>query len=392
MQTSDKTSLREIAGLFLKLGVIGFGGPAAHIAMMEDEVVRRKGWMDRAQFLDLVGATNLIPGPNSTEMAIHIGYIRRGWRGLLLAGVCFILPAAVLTTALAWAYVKFGNLPQVAPLIYGIQPAVLVVILSAVLKLGRSAVKNRQLAIIGTIVLALALLGLNEILALLLGSLIGLIWLSYLSRRVENQIAPAWIGPLVSARLTPFAKIFSPEQLQTEAGPALWQLGLIFLKVGSVLYGSGYVLVAFLEGDLVQKYGWLTQSQLLDAVAIGQFTPGPVLTTATFIGYILLGPAGALVSTIAIFAPSFLFVILLNPVIPRLRQSHWTSGFLDAVNVSAIGLIVAVLLQLSRSTLVDWESWLITVILGFLAFVLRLSSAWLILIGAGLGWILLVIA
>jgi chromate transporter len=304
---------------------------------------------------------------------------------LLLAGICFILPAALLTTALAWAYVKFGTLPAVAPLISGVKPAVLVIILVALFRLGKSAVKSISLAVIGFLVLLLALFGFNEILALLFGAVAGTVWLLYLRGQLGTL---AMIAPLALSRLAA-EKILQPGGFQETTVPTLWQLGGFFLKIGSVLLGSGYILVAFLESDLVREYGWLTQTQLMDAIAIGQFTPGPVLTTATFIGYLLLGPAGAFVATVAIFAPSFLFVVLLNPLVPRLRGSPWASGFLDAVNVSAVGLMGAVLLQLGRSTLVGWEAWLITLVLALLAFYARLSSAWLVLIGAGLGWILL---
>ena len=372
------TRLIELARLFLKLGAIGFGGPAAHISMMEDEVVNRRQWMDRSQFLDLVGATNLIPGPNSTEMAIHIGYIRAGWQGLILAGICFILPAVLITGGFAWVYVTFGTLPQIYPLFYGIKPAVLAVILNAVWRLGKTALKNRKLLIIALAVSILVFLGVNEIISLLLGALLGMLWLK-LSDQKSGTKLHSWILHY------PFYLLLSSTSVPVT--PPLWQLGLFFLKIGSVLFGSGYVLVAFLEGGLVNERGWLTQQQLLDAIAIGQFTPGPVLSTATFIGYIISGLPGSIVATIAIFLPSFIFVAALNPLIPRLRASKWTAAFLDAVNVSSIALMAVVTVKLAAATLIDGISILIAIIAVVLAIRWRVNSAWLVLGGALIGWI-----
>ena len=315
-------SLGEIARLFLKLGVIGFGGPAAHIAMMEDEVVERRGWLSRQHFLDLIGATNLIPGPNSTEMTMHVGYERGGWRGMLTAGGCFILPAVLLTGTLGWLYVTYGSLPEVQPFLVGINPAVLAVIIGALWRLGKKAVTGWRLVPIGVGVAALLVAGLGEVLALLIGGGLGTLWLVFGERergrgeegedgergkkKSETRNLKHETKPLNPEPQTPNPKppTRPPSQaliplLAVQAVGAgatsvsLWKLGLFFLKVGAILYGSGYVLVAFLEGDLVEGYGWLTQTQLLDAIAIGQFTPGPVLTTATFIGYILAGVPGA---------------------------------------------------------------------------------------------------
>jgi chromate transporter len=371
--------LVELTQLFLKLGIIGFGGPAAHIAMMEDEVVTRRNWMTRDHFLDIVGATNLIPGPNSTEMTMHVGYHRAGWPGLIVAGSCFILPAVLITAALAWGYVQFGSLPQVAPFLIGIKPAILVIILGAVWKLGQKALKGWRLAVIGIGVLAAVFLGVNEVIALLGGGLIGMLWL---------RLSERWLGQ-AAALLLPIPGLRGglADHLQAGQPPNLWELFLFFLKIGSILYGSGYVLVALLEGGLVHDLGWLTQQQLLDAIAIGQFTPGPVLSTATFIGYLILGPPGAIVATAGIFLPSFIFVGLLNPIIPRLRQLSWTAAFLDAVNISAVALILAVLINLGRTTLTAWPAWVIAILATVATFRFKLSSAWVVLGGAVLGWL-----
>lgn len=371
--------MKELITLFFRLGCTAFGGPAAHIAMMEDEVVERRGWLSRQRFLDLVGATNLIPGPNSTEMALHIGYDRAGWRGMLASGAAFILPAAVITGALGWLYVRFGSLPDVEPWVVGIEAAVLAVLLSAVWRLSRKAVKGWRLLVIGAAVTASALYGWNPILVLFGGGILGALWLRFTAPR-----ATAAFGlPLATVQAVPevSAAVADP----ATAGPTLTALGLLFLKIGSVLYGSGYVLIAFLQESVVERYAWITQSQLLDVVALGQLTPGPVLTTATVIGYMTCGVPGAVVATVAIFLPSFVFVAILNPLIPKLRKSVWMSAFLDAVNVSAVGLMVAVLVQLGRGAL---EEWLPRLILGLALFAIlrfRVGSPWVVLGGALLG-------
>ncbi len=380
MKNTVKSGLVPLALLFLKLGIIGFGGPAAHIAMMEDEVVARRRWMTRDQFLDLVGATNLIPGPNSTEMAIHVGYIQGGLAGLLIAGVCFIGPAVIITGIIAWFYSQYGNLPQVAPFFVGIQPIIIAVIIQAVWNLGKKALKNRLLWVIAAIVIGLVFLGVNEMIALLFGGVLGIISqglrlnffllgitsIALVSDKVENN----------TANLT--------------------QLGLFFLKVGSILFGSGYLLVAFLQSELVDKYGWLTQQELLDAIAVGQFTPGPVLSTSTFIGYQILGLPGAIVSTLAIFLPSFIFVLILNPLIPKLRQSRRAGAFLDAVNASAVALMVAVIIDLCRKSLlepmgifpVNITAIFMTILATILLLKYKVNSTWLILGGALTGFLL----
>ena len=389
----NKNSIVELIRLFLKLGTIAFGGPAAHIAMMEDEVVRRRKWITREHFLDLVGATNLIPGPNSTEMAIHIGYIRAGVSGLIASGLSFILPAVLITGALAWVYVSFGSIPQVAPFLFGIKPAVIAVILVAVIRLGRTAAKNVQLIVIGAVAAAASLSGMNEILTLLSGGIIGII--IYRIKKSDGKRISGWIIPLLSQIFPIFKSSEAKAAVAVSAtgiiGISLWKLGLFFLKVGSVLYGSGYVLIAFLEGGLVKDYGWLTQQQLLDAVAVGQFTPGPVLSTATFVGYIVSGVPGALVSTAAIFLPSFIFVLLLNPIIPRLRASKMMSAFLDAVNVSAIGLMAAVVIHLASAALADWRAILIGLATTTAGLRFNINAAWLVAGGAVAGWFLQII-
>jgi len=371
-------SLNEIAMVFLKLGVVGFGGPAAHIAMMEDEVVNRKQWLDRGHFLDLVGATNLIPGPNSTEMALLIGYLTKGYSGLVIAGISFILPAVLITGILAFIYQKFGSLPQVNPFLIGIKPVVIAIIFNALWKLGKKAIKTWQLFCIGLLVVGLIVGGINEIIALLLGGIIGMLWLGFSG------------SALFSSAMIFLLSTNTP----TSDHPKLWQLGLFFLKVGSVLFGSGYVLVAFLEGELVQKYQWLTQQQLLDAIAIGQLTPGPVLSTATFIGYIILGLPGAIVATVAIFFPSFIIVLLIKPLIPRLRNSKWTGAFLDAVNVSAVALMGVVIYRLAIITLnqpwgnlnFNLPGLCLIILSGVLLIRFKISSPLLILVGGLLGF------
>lgn len=387
MSESTTVRLWELATLFFKLGAIGFGGPAAHIAMMEDEVVNRRQWLTREHYLDLIGATNLIPGPNSTEIAIHIGYIHAGLLGLIVAGVCFILPAVSVTAAFAWVYVQYGQFPQVAPLLYGIKPAILAIIFGAMWRLGKRAAKSRKLIIVGLVVLLGLFLGLNELLSLLLGGLLGMSWLRLGSG--SNLGATILISPLISS--VPLSTAATP--INT-TNVSVWQLALFFLKVGSVLYGSGYVLVAFLQGGLVENLGWLTQQQLLDAIAIGQFTPGPVLSTATFIGYVIAGIPGALAATLGIFLPSFVFVAILNPIIPRLRASRWLGAFLDAVNISSVALMLAVTVELALGIFIlpkggiDWLAVLISLVAGFLVVRLRLNAVWIVLGGAITGLIL----
>jgi chromate transporter len=367
----------ETSRLMLKLGCLAFGGPSAHIAMLEDEVVERRGWMSRQHFLDLVGATNLIPGPNSTEMMMHIGYERHGWFGILLSGALFVLPAAMLTTLLAWSYVELGNLPRVAPLLWGIKPAVLVVILGAIWRLGTRALNGWRKVFIGLAVLIGVAVGFNEILVMFSGALLGALWL-----RATSQ-DPLWSGLL----LLPSMMVPSGRGDAGVEVVGLGQLFLYFLKIGSILYGSGYVLVAFLEGGLVDRLGWITSNQLIDAIAVGQMTPGPVLTTATFIGYLLLGVPGAAVATVAIFLPSGLFVGLLNRLVPKLRQNSWTASFLDAVNVAAVALMAGVIVKLGSVALASWPSWLIAMLAALAFFRLRVPAYWLVAGGGAIGYL-----
>jgi chromate transporter len=370
----------ELAGFFLKLGMIAFGGPAAHIAMMDAEVVRKRGWLTREQFLDLLGAANLIPGPSSTEMAIYIGLVRAGWRGLIVAGTCFILPAMVIVLALAVAYVQYGALPQVVWLLYGVKPVIIAIVIQALWGLGTKAVKGPLTGTVAVAVIVLSLLGVSPVLLLFAGGLLVMALSNLRQAWAERVGAIALVGPIV---LNASSTSAAAATAGASAPVSLWSLTTFFLKVGSILFGSGYVLLAFLRADLVQHWRWLTDQQLIDAIAVGQFTPGPVFTTATFIGYVVAGFPGAILATIGIFLPSFLLVAVSYPVIPRLRRSSWAAGFLDGVNVASLGLMAAVTWQLGRAALVDG----VTIALGLLAtlavFMLRVNSAWLVL-GGGL--------
>jgi chromate transporter len=368
--------LRELAALFLRLGATAFGGPAAHIAMMHDEVVTRRRWVSEERFLDLLGATNLIPGPNSTEMAIHIGLLRAGWPGLLVAGTCFIVPAMLIVLALAWAYVRYGATTAGEALLYGIEPVVVAIVAQALLRLGATATKRSVLLIlVGAATFILYLLGVNELVLLAgAGVVIALIRAAGRARASELRT----VVPLITG-VVPLAAAADRTSV------ALWRLFLEFLKLGAVVYGSGYVLFAFLQGDLVDGLGWLTRQQLLDALAVGQLTPGPVFTTATFIGYLLGGVAGALVATLGIFVPGFVFVALLQPIVRLMRRSAWTGDLLDGVNVGAVGLMAGVTVQLARTAFVDVPTVLFAV--GALAVLLRfkVNSGWVVLAGAVLG-------
>lgn len=377
-ENSHPGTIRELVGLFLKLGCIGFGGPAATIAMMDDEVVSRRGWLSRDHFLDLVGATNLIPGPNSTEMAMHVGYERRGFAGLAAAGTSFILPAALITGVMGWLYAEYGALPEVEPFLLGIKPSVIAIILAALWRLGKAALKSSALVAISVGVAGALLLGVDEIIALLGGGLLGIVWL----RTLELRTAHAHVGLAGLAAFGVAAMQSSGQEV------SLWKLSLFFLKVGCVLYGSGYVLIAFLEGDLVETYGWLTRQQLLDAVAIGQVTPGPVLTTATFIGVFLAGFPGGALATLAIFLPSFVFVAILNPLIPKLRRSPIMASFLDAINVSALALMLVVTFRLGVAVLTSWPPWVIFAVAAVLVFRYRLNAATIVVGGGALGYAL----
>lgn len=366
-------TLPEIAKIFFKLGCIGFGGPAVHIAMMEEEVVKKRRWISPEHFLDLVGATNLIPGPNSTEMTMHCGHERGGWKGLVVAGICFIVPAVMITGVIAWAYQRYGDLPDVQPFLYGIKPAIIAVIVALMISLGKKALKTTTLGVIGGAALVATLAGVNEILVLFGAGLLGIL-LFFMRNRPDGIQA------------------FSPGALLLVAaasdGFSNWKLFWTFLKVGSILYGSGYVLFAFLDAELVSK-GLLSKQQLIDAIAVGQFTPGPVFSAATFIGWQLGGLWGAVAATVGIFLPSFLFVAFLNPLIPRLRKSKVMSAFLDTVNIASVAIIFAVAIEMGKETFLDWR----TIVIAILGFVItfyfkKLNTAFIVLGGAAMGYAL----
>ncbi|MEJ6791956.1 MAG: chromate efflux transporter [Lacinutrix sp.] len=367
-------NLKEVASVFFKLGCFAFGGPAAHIAMMEDEVVTKRKWMTRDYFLDLIGTTNLIPGPNSTEMTMHCGYERAGKKGLFVAGIAFIFPAVIITALLAYLYVECGKLPEVEPFVFGIKPAVLAIIASAVLKLGKKAVKTIELTIIGLLVLTASLFGVNEVFALLSAGILGMLYF-YFKNKVSaslNSFYPFLLSSTLGLTLSKISAI-----------NVFW----VFLKVGAILYGSGYVLFAYLDAELVTR-GWLTRVELIDAIAVGQFIPGPVLSTSTFIGYQLSGFPGALAATTGIFLPSFLFVLILNPFIPKMRKSKLLRYFLDAVNVAAVAVMLAVLLVMTKEIVLDWKGVVIALIGALLVFKTKVSPIWIIIIGSVLGFVL----
>jgi chromate transporter len=362
----------ELVRLFGRLGFTAFGGPAAHISMMHDEVVTRRRWLDDQRFLDLVGVTNLIPGPNSTEMTMHIGHERAGWRGLIAAGAAFILPAAVIVLAFAWAYVEYGDTPSGEALLYGIKPVVVVIVAQALIKLGRAAVTGWLTGVIGAAAAAAYLVGFNELAILALGGLLVLTLRSITDAQLMS-LAPVWgLGWLAAA---------SPGGDPISLG----RLFLVFLKAGAFLYGSGYVLLAFLHNDLVDGLRVLTDQQLLDAIAIGQFTPGPVFTTATFIGYVLAGFPGAVVATVGVFLPAFIFVGAVTPLARRVRERMWTAALLDGVNAAALGLMAGVTSQLVVDALVDPLTVGIGVVAGVLLWRTRVNSAWLVVGGGGVG-------
>jgi len=377
-EVKPERPLVELAGLFLRLGTTAFGGPAAHVAMMEDEVVRRRNWLTREEFLDLLGATNLIPGPNSTEMAIHIGHRRAGWPGLVVAGVCFILPAACIVSVIAWAYVRYGQLPRVEGILYGVKPVIIAIVAQALLGLGRTALKTKTLAAIAIAAAALNFYGVNELLILF-----GTGFLLLFLRRPAGTSPPPGPALLGASPALPLAA--SAGAAGAAASFGLWPMFLFFLKVGSVLFGSGYVLLAFLRADLVDRWGWLTENQLLDAVAVGQVTPGPVFTTATFIGYLLAGGPGAVVATVGIFLPAFFFVAISGPLVPRLRRWPATAAFLDGVNAASLALMAVVTWQLGVVAVRDWLTAGLALVSMVLLFHWRLNSTWLVIGGAVIG-------
>jgi chromate transporter len=371
--------LKQIALSFLRLGATAFGGPAAHIALMEEEFVRRRGWVSHADFLDMLGASNLVPGPSSTEMAIHIGHQRAGWKGLVVAGVCFILPAMLIVMACAWAYARFGSLPQVQSVLYGVKPVIIAVVLQALWVLGRTAIKNSFLLTVGLVGTTAGIAGENVLAILLTAGLVTVLQTWIKERRLSSNLL---------AIPMPTKSLIAAIPVLAAAVPiSLSALFLVFLKFGAVIFGSGYVLLAFLQADLVDRLHWLTRAQLLDAVAVGQVTPGPVFTTATFIGYLLGGVRGAVVATAGVFLPGFLFVAASRPLIPRIRRSEIAGAFLDGVNVGAVALMIAVTWQLSRAALVDFPTVAIAALSAVVLIYFRINSAWLVFAGGLIGLI-----
>jgi chromate transporter len=372
---STRPKLADLALFFLKLGTIAFGGPAAHIAIMEDELVRRRQWLSRSEFLDLLALANLLPGPSSTELAIFIGYRFGGFAGLLLAGMCFILPAFLMVSVLASIYVRYGHLPAALGILYAIKPVVIAIVLQALWRLGRAAVKSRMLAAIAVLAFAACMLGASPI-EILLGSLVvAAIW--YLFKKYPIKI----MSPSVPFPILPLAGASAPTV-------GLLPILLTFAKLGCIVFGSGYVLLAFLRSDLVVHHHWLTESQLLDSVAVGQVTPGPVFTTATFIGYILAGPAGAVVATVGIFAPAFVFVAVAAPLTRKLRESKFAALALDNLNMASLALMAFVTCQLAKSAIVDWTTLAIAIVSATLLLTLNMNSAWLVAGGALVGLLL----
>jgi chromate transporter len=375
----DRTHLREVAQVFLKLGTLAFGGPAAHIGMMRDEVVRRRRWLSDQEFLDLLGAANLIPGPNSTEMTIFLGAHRAGWRGLIIGGVSFILPAMLIVTIFGWLYVNYGSLPQMGWLLYGVKPIMVAIIAQAVWELGKRAVKGPLTLSVGLIALVLYALGAGEIPLLIIGGVLVML--------IQNRSRLRWLGgapaviplgmgssltPIMSAAATPFSYA---------------QLFWSFFKIGAVLYGSGYVLIAFMQTEFVQNLGWLTNQQLLDAIVVGQITPGPLFTSATFVGFLLGGVPGAVIATIGIFLPSFILVAIVRPFVPRLRQSPWFGALLDGVNVVSLALVVGVTIGLARVSLIDPLTIALAVLSLLVLLRFKINSTWLVLGGALIGFL-----
>ncbi|MGN6213995.1 chromate efflux transporter [Parafilimonas sp.] len=372
----ENNALKEIAKLFLKLGFTAFGGPAAHTAMMREEIVVKRNWLTEQQFLDIMGATNLIPGPNSTELAIHLGKEKGGWKGLLVAGSCFILPSVFITGIFAWLYKLYGQLPQVEPFVYGIKPAIIAIILAAIYPLGKQSLKSTELGIIGVLVLALSFFVFNEIL-LMFGA--GFLFTFYTSVKQKKTLSSLLPFPFLQV---PVTSIIAATNLNL-----FWS----FLKIGATLYGSGYVLFAFLDTELVSR-GLLTRQQLIDAIAVGQFTPGPVTSSVTFIGYQINGIVGAMISTFAVFLPSFVFVALLNPFLKLMRNSKLFSSFLDAVNIASVALILSVCLVMAKETITGWRTIVIAVTSIMLTFGYRkINTVFIVLGGSLLGYLLTLI-
>jgi chromate transporter len=386
---SPAPPMSQLAAFFLKLGTLAFGGPAAHIALMEDELVRRRRWVSRADFLDLLAVANLLPGPSSTELAIFIGYRLRGLRGLLAAGFCFILPAFLMVMGLAWCYVHYGKLPAVTGILAGVQPVVIAVVLQALYRLGKTALKTNELIAIAILAIAAMALGISPLAVLAGAAGVSAIGFTLRGREATKPI------PLIAVTSAPILTTTAV------AGISLAGIFLAFLKVGSIVFGSGYVLLAYLQDDLVVHRHWLTSAQLLDAVAVGQVTPGPVFTTATFIGYILSGPRGAAVATVGIFAPAFLFVAVAGPLIRHLRRSRLAGALLDGLNAASLGLMAFVTWQLAwaaivhshpnRAPTIDWLALFLAITASVLLIRFTINSAWLIAAGAAIGLLRMVV-
>ena len=376
---NEQPSLAELALVFLKLGTTAFGGPAAHIAMMEDEFVRKRRWISEAEFLDRLAAASLIPGPSSTEVAIFIGQAKRGWAGLVIGGCSFIIPAAVLVTLIAAVYARFGSLPQVEGVLYGIKPAVIAIILQALWNLARTAIKSKPLATIGVLAVVLNGFGVSPLIVLAFAGIASgaAAWFK-MQKQVSLTAIPAFgkLGLLLGTALA--------------AVPvSLPRLFLSFLKIGAIVFGSGYVLLAFLRTEFIERLHWLTEKQLIDAVAVGQFTPGPVFTTATFIGYLVAGIPGALLATLGVFLPGFALVALSGRLLPKLRHSVWVAAILDGVVVGSLALMAVVAWQLGRAAIVDWRTLTILIASSIVVLRFRVNPAFVIA-GAGMiGWLLL---
>ena len=385
---SPSGRLKELARVFLKLGLIAYGGPAAHVGLMENELVRRRQWLTHEEFADLLAAANLIPGPNSTEMAIYVGQRRAGFAGLVVAGACFILPAMLIVMALAWGYTRYGRLPEVGGILYGVKPVIIVIVAQALASLVARAVKSPLHAALGLAALVPGFLALNELLILAGAGLVGLVLFSLPRDRSGAKALLLVLPPLPGLRQVILGAVAAAPAAGAAGSFGLLPLFLFFLKVGAVLYGSGYVLLAFLRADLVERWHWLSEAQLLDAVAAGQITPGPLFTTATFIGYVLGGPWAAALATLGIFLPAFVFVAVSGPIIPRLRQSKLAGAFLDGVVVASLALMAVVTWHLGRAALIDIPTVALALLSGGLLFVLRVNSAWLVLGGAAVGLVL----
>jgi chromate transporter len=382
---AERAPLLEVAQVFLKLGTLAFGGPAAHIGMMRDEVVRRRQWLSDQEFLDLLGAAHLIPGPNSTEMTILLGAQRAGWRGLIIGGACFILPAMLIVMAFSWLYVNYGSLPQMEWLLYGVKPVMVAIIAQAVWELGKRAVKGPLTLIVGAIALLLYALGVAEIPLLIAGGVLVML--------IQNRSRLHWRGGALAAISLGAGCLLNPIALvaatvaQAATPFSYTQLFWSFFKIGAVLYGSGYVLIAFMQTEFVQNLGWLTNQQLLDAIVVGQITPGPLFTSATFVGYILGGVPGAVIATIGIFLPAFIFVASVRPFVPRLRRSPWFGALLDGVNIVSLALVVGVTVGLGRASLIDPLTSALCVLALVILLRFKVNSTWLILGGALLGFL-----